>query len=374
MEHWKMIYVSSADPLAIIGALAVMGALLAPVLRSREPMEEGDWRRIRLSFLLPLFISPLLALVYGEGFGAMRLLFHTGATAYPIWGLGLLWIVHRRDVEAAWHRYASIAMCVTTLALVPLAAWMVLGEPYRLEVTQTEVDTDAENVEPIRVVMLADVQTDQFGAWEEYVLDEVNRLDADIVVLPGDLLQTFPQGYAEQLPKTHSFLRRLEASHGVYIVGGDADALPSDYDIAETTVLENDIVEFDVRGRHVALAGTQNAYDSRLVDRTLEQLEEHDAELKLVLAHRPMTATRAPRAASTIDLVMAGHTHGGQVALPLVGPPITLSEAPREVGAGGLNELGGRQIYVSRGVGMERHDAPRIRLGARPELALLLIE
>jgi hypothetical protein len=86
-----------------------------------------------------------------------------------------------------------------------------------------------------------------------------------------------------------------------------------------------------------------------------------------------MVATVAPRERSEIDLVIAGHTHGGQISLPLFGPPVTLSEAPRHVAAGGLHELGGRPIYVSRGVGLERGEAPRVRLGARPEISLLLV-
>jgi predicted MPP superfamily phosphohydrolase len=374
MELSQMLYVNGLDALAVIGALAVVVALVAPVLSRRGPMEAEDWTRLRLSFVLPLAVPIFVAVVLGLNFGCVRLVFHVGATVYPVAGLLLLWAVRRRGVVRSWHRGGAICFAVVNLALLPLAGWMVFVEPYRLEVTETPVVSDAAPAEPIRVVVLADVQTDHFGAWEESVLREVNTLDADLIVLPGDFLQTPGKRYHLELPGALDFLSRLRATHGVFVVDGDADARVSDYAKSGATVLENEIVELEIHGRRVALAGTQLEYFARPVARTIGALEAHDAELKLLLAHRPMTATTAQVPDSSIDLVIAGHTHGGQINLPLVGPPVTLSDAPRDVCAGGLHRLGGRPIYVSRGVGMERLDAPRMRLGARPEVALLLIE
>ena len=74
---------------------------------------------------------------------------------------------------------------------------------------------------------------------------------------------------------------------------------------------------------------------------------------------------------SRIDLVVAGHTHGGQVVVPGFGPIITLSGVPRAVAAGGLHEMNGNRIYVSRGAGSEQGQAPRIRLFCPPEVSIL---
>jgi len=77
---------------------------------------------------------------------------------------------------------------------------------------------------------------------------------------------------------------------------------------------------------------------------------------------------------SRIDLVVAGHTHGGQVQLPLVAPLLRVSRVPPSVAAGGLHHLDGRRIYVSRGVGHERGQAPRIRFLCPPEISLLTLK
>ena len=98
-----------------------------------------------------------------------------------------------------------------------------------------------------------------------------------------------------------------------------------------------------------------------------------DEDIRLVLAHRPRVVTSlAPD--TRVDLVVAGHTHGGQVAFPWIGPPIVLSPLPNRVAAGGLHALDGRRLYISRGVGMERFQAPRIRFLVPPEVTLLTLE
>jgi hypothetical protein len=250
---------------------------------------------------------------------------------------------------------------------------MIFVEPYYLEVTETQVVTDTPAREPLRVVVLADVQTDRFGEFEDDVARRVARLDPDLVVMPGDLLDVAPEHYREALPGALAFLEKLEARHGVFFVEGDHDLVVEHYRRGGVSVLDNEIAELDIGGRTVALAGTELNYTTEEAAEAIEALEDHPAELKLLLAHRPMTATVAPRENSEIDLVVAGHTHGGQISLPLLGPPITMSPIPRRIAAGGLHSLGGRALYVSRGIGMGRDVAPRVRLGARPEISLLLV-
>ena len=87
----------------------------------------------------------------------------------------------------------------------------------------------------------------------------------------------------------------------------------------------------------------------------------------LVLGHVPNFALGDIPA----DLLVAGHTHGGQVRLPWIGPIITHSRIPH-AWAAGLTELpGGGKLLVSRGIGMERKFAPPMRFLCRPELIVI---
>jgi predicted MPP superfamily phosphohydrolase len=77
-------------------------------------------------------------------------------------------------------------------------------------------------------------------------------------------------------------------------------------------------------------------------------------------------------AARGIDLYLAGHTHGGQVALPFYGAIITLSKFGKKYEAG-LYRIDQTSMYVNRGIGMEGGTAPRVRFWARPEITIIEI-
>lgn len=70
-------------------------------------------------------------------------------------------------------------------------------------------------------------------------------------------------------------------------------------------------------------------------------------------------------------MLVAGHTHGGQVRLPGIGPLITLSAVPRSRAAGVIHPASGATRVVSRGLGMERGPAPRLRFLCRPEIVVI---
>ncbi len=97
-----------------------------------------------------------------------------------------------------------------------------------------------------------------------------------------------------------------------------------------------------------------------------------DGALTLLMSHRPDTVLGLP-AAARVDLTVAGHTHGGQIVVPGIGPLVTLTDVPRSVARGGLNEVDGNPIYVSPGVGVERGRAPQVRLFNRPAVAVLTL-
>jgi predicted MPP superfamily phosphohydrolase len=160
----------------------------------------------------------------------------------------------------------------------------------------------------------------------------------------------------------------------VYVVKGNTDWVDGLQKITEGTnveVLDNRIVELEYGTTTIQLGGiTLLGGDEFGAGRTARQLMSPvGPDLRIALAHNPDEIERFEE--SPVDLLVVGHTHGGQVSIPFFGPPVTLTGVPRSVAAGGLHELDGTPIYVSTGVGRERGNAPQIRFGVRPSIGII---
>jgi predicted MPP superfamily phosphohydrolase len=139
-------------------------------------------------------------------------------------------------------------------------------------------------------------------------------------------------------------------------------------------LLDNETIDITVRGAPIRILGISLLGDEFALDFATDRFfaPATTDPVRIVLSHRPGEIERFSTD-DDIDLVVAGHTHGGQVSLPFFGPPFTNSIVPRSVAAGGLHRLDGHSIYVSTGVGRERRNAPRVRFGVRPSIGVLTL-
>jgi predicted MPP superfamily phosphohydrolase len=322
-----------------------------------------------------------LAVVAGMRlFGLMRLVWWDLALMVPALcgGLLLLAVLRRRAGKANTLTPAVALSAVAGLAIAPLAAYASFVEPYRLVVERAEVPAPQLAAgQTVTVAVLADLQFNRVTAHEHAAVDLALAADPDLIVLPGDLFQGARDQFNAELPEIRELLSRLHAPGGVYIVAGNVD-VPERIRraVAGTSIrfLENEIAEIEVDGMRMAVAGLTDDFTTPAARACLDRLTVHarDRAFALLLSHRPDTVLSL-NTDHAVDLLVSGHTHGGQVALPWFGPPVTLSRAPRRVCAGGLHRVGGQRIYVSRGVGCERGHAPRIRFNCPPEVSVLTL-
>ena len=195
-----------------------------------------------------------------------------------------------------------------------------------------------------------------------------------MILVAGDFFQSDGLTFNAAVPEIRALCGRLDAPGGVFVVRGDADSEFRTGAITEgldLTVLEQEVVEIEVGGRSLAIGGVSVEGMGELADVQADLAAIGAADtLRILLSHRPDPVLDLEEG-TPVDLVVAGHTHGGQVALPLIGPPVILTDVPRDVAAGGLHEVDGHPIYVSTGVGMERHHAPQVRLGVRPSVGVI---
>ena len=159
-------------------------------------------------------------------------------------------------------------------------------------------------------------------------------------------------------------LAKLHAPYGGIAVKGDVDDRRWTEIFAGTEILAVPGRASLKRGPVTVTALTPD--DSRAPILHRPDPVVHRDGFHIVLGHAPDIALASPPA----DLILAGHTHGGQVRL-FGWPLLTLSKVPRAWAAGVTALPGGGTLVVSRGIGMERRDAPRIRFLCRPQLVVL---
>ncbi|HEX8097651.1 MAG TPA: metallophosphoesterase [Pyrinomonadaceae bacterium] len=243
-----------------------------------------------------------------------------------------------------------------------------LTEPYMLKVERQPIFLRRlpPALDGLRVVQLSDIHHSPFTGGQQICMavEAANSLDPDIIALTGDYV-SHDRAYAAPCAE---MLGHLRARHGVYAVLGNHDhwtdaALIADlFRLAGIRVLINEGMRFESRGASFWLAGVDDTMVG-LEDLPLALAGSRRDEMKLLLAHNPVILRRAARAG--VDLVLSGHTHGGQVALR---SERGLSGRPRRRLLRGLGRRGHTQIYVTRGLGTV---VLPIRYGCPPEVSLL---
>ncbi len=307
-----------------------------------------------------------LAITGVDGFTLIHVAYVVGTVGVPLAG----GIVLLRARPRPW---AVTAACVIALAAAPVGLYATYVEPFWLRVDTVELAVDGVD-EPIRIGVLADLQTTAIGDYERDATERLLGFGPDIVLLPGDLYQFDAELLDERAPQFTQLIERIaDEVPLVYLVSGNTDTVAGLRQITGGTgarVLDNEIDTFELGGITVSIGGTTLFGDDAAAQRMARQLAgDSQAGVRILLGHKP-DAIELVRA-TPVDLLVAGHTHGGQVSLPIFGPPLTLSNVPRHIAAGGLAELDGTPIYVSTGVGRERGNAPQLRLGVRPSIGII---
>jgi len=267
----------------------------------------------------------------------------------------------------------------TVLFLTYLYAYHV--EPYWLEVTHYEYsDPKLAGLErPIVIAQVSDLQVDKVGAYESRVLHALKESNPDMIIYTGDYAQHNKREEYRQLASNLNKLLRdtgLSPPYGSYAVNGDCesvDAMQSIFRDLPVQILDNDTKEVRLPGVTVHLMGMNCAcskdYKPNLSIPFL--MKKSKTRLNIIFGHSPNFTTLL-KGWKEPFLAMAGHTHGGQFQAPFFGPPFYLSRVERKF-ADGFLPFGRGVISVSRGIGMERMDAPRLRFLCRPELRFITL-
>jgi predicted MPP superfamily phosphohydrolase len=266
-------------------------------------------------------------------------------------------------IKKSWKTHSILGLAAAGILCMLYGR---LVEPYWLSVSRVSIASPKvpRGAQPVRIAHISDVHSDPSPRLEERLPAAIAAEKPDVIVFTGDSLNS-PDG----LPVFKAFLKKLSAIAPTFVVKGNWDTwFWSDlalFDGTGAVELNGAGRVLRVRGIKVGIAGLA-VENERSLDRALAGIPQ-DA-LSVFLYHTPDLIKEV--SLRQVDLYCAGHTHGGQVALPGYGALITFSKFGKQYEAG-LYREGKTSLYVNRGIGMEGGSVPRVRFWARPELTII---
>ncbi len=218
-------------------------------------------------------------------------------------------------------------------------------------------------LEELSILHLSDLHGPCRESLMAQVIQTAEGLKPDLIVITGDLA-----GNRRELGLAETVIRSLKAPLGIWCVYGNndlhlgRDLVAREVRRAGGKILDNASTMLKHHGTPLRLVGINHKTQCSPRWR-LQELAEN-GPFTIVLAHAPDAARKVLLG----DLVMAGHTHGGQLNLP----PFTLinRHAFGEQVLSGLTVINGRPVYISRGIGTQM--VP-LRFRCRPEVSLLTL-
>lgn len=343
----------------MIAALALVCSLADWALFAFLPRLGLSYGPVEASWLVFTFLRTLLYLIPAVIFRIVaRMKGQVGVENLTL-VIGILWVIN--------------------LVSLPYGYRSMYIEPFDLQISTVPIYVpDISSDHPLQIVHLSDLHIERITKRERDLIVKVNTLQPDLILLTGDYINIDYKTDPEAQEATRQVLSQLRAPLGVYAITGSPDV--DNPEVAEIvlpaldniTLLQNMIISLDWQGTPLTIIG-MSVDESGSLAETLGQLLEPVStdEYTILMYHEPSPEMVEAASEAGIDLFLAGHTHGGQFRLPLIGAPMALHPDYYPQNDRGLYQIGPTTLYVSSGIGLEGLCLPRFRLNVPPEIVFL---
>ena len=229
----------------------------------------------------------------------------------------------------------------------------------------------------LRIVQISDIHA---GSWRSpqpfrRARALIDQLKPDVLVITGDFVNFDPK----ELELIRADLMRLRADMGVFASLGNHDhyCSPANHSLLRSmisnsgiTLLVNSNIPLTTHGETLYLVGTDNTgLGQNFGDLPAALVGVEPGAPTILLAHDPTFWDKQVRNKALIDLMLSGHTHGGQVGIHFLGMELSVAQVVYKQWAG-LYRDGDQYLYVNRGLGTV---GPPIRIGIPPEITVLTL-
>lgn len=272
----------------------------------------------------------------------------------------------KRRRQGIPKRFRSAGAIVTHLLAILGMACLLYGffiEPYWVEVKKVEIPTSKLHQTTVRLVQISDTHCTIRPLNEKKMVEIINGLKPDVIVFTGDSANN-----SKGLKRFKETMKSLEARLGKFAVRGNTDVIfwhrVNIFGETGFVELDSNTVEIDKDGDKIWITGVSCEKGGKAGD-VLKKVP--DDCFSIFLYHYPDLAEDLNN--MHVDLYLAGHIHGGQIALPFYGAIITLSKSGKKYESGEY-KVGNTILYVNRGLGLAAGVNPKMRFFARPEITV----
>ncbi len=244
-----------------------------------------------------------------------------------------------------------------------------MKEPADIKTT-TLLHNDPKVSSTFKFIHLADIHLEQLGVRENKLLRIVENQKPDFILYTGDFLNLSNIRNQASIENIIGFFNQIHTISPVYYVSGSpAVDVEDTLKIIEKKLkpmrLNNSNIFLNHKGININIIGITCTHQPHLDIKHLSPLIQEGCK-NILLYHSPDLVYEL-KAEDKIDLMLSGHTHGGQVRLPIFGAIFTGSLYGRKLQKG-LYQIHDTILYISRGIGLEGLGAPRVRFLCSPEI------
>ena len=258
---------------------------------------------------------------------------------------------------------------IIALLLIALM-WCFTIEPNVVTVNKYKIKD--ESLKGIKIVLAGDFHVKPYQEKRlQYAVKKINAQNPDIVLLIGDYVNMHSDFMSFPITETAKELAKISSKAGIFTVLGNHDYFKEGEKIKKAltengiTVLENRCRRVEIGGKELYIAGIEDLITGFPdVKRALKLCKKPT----ILLSHQPDIFPEVP--ADRVNLTLAGHTHGGQVVIPFIGPVIVPSKFGTKYASGYFDE-DGRKMIVTKGIGTS---VLPIRFNCSPEIVVVEFE
>ncbi len=261
--------------------------------------------------------------------------------------------------KTKYPKQLRLPVIIIAVALIACLLLSVFYFPNQIKEVHLTFKTDKLK-HNVRIVHLSDIHAEHYGATGEKITRIINRYDPDIILTTGDMFITPYRFNQKGFNAVVKVFKDLNTKYGIVLVNGHhdfneayhiVDAMPD-----KIILLKEQWHTYNQLG--ISVFGTNLASQITDFDTTV-----NNNYFRIYLAHKPSAVKNIKE--DEFDLALFGHTHAGQVYVPM------LTELIVGKYRHGLYKYHGIPIYVNAGIGLEGYLAPRIRWFTYPEVVII---